>query len=143
MTRGTNMRSLAILAATAATALAVAAAAGAAPNTASTAPANIPGNTPTAGNTFYVTFTVFGTHPVVPYEYTLDNVCVYPPKLYGHYTLGQRDAIVYWTDTDASGNPQVTMPVYLQSVPSGSACRVQLLENNTVVKGSTYQYTVA
>jgi hypothetical protein len=34
------------------------------------------------------------------------------------------------------------LPVYLESVPSGATCRIQLVRNNTVVKGSTLQYTV-
>ena len=59
-------------------------------------------------------FTVFGTTPVVPYGYALQNVCI-TTKSAGHYTVGQHDDIVYWTDVDANGNPQVTMPVYLLS----------------------------
>jgi hypothetical protein len=121
-------------------ALAAATAAGAAPNTASTV-LQPPGAV--SGTTLYVTFTVYGTTPVVPYEYALENTCVYPPKPYGHYTLGQHDAIVTWTDQDANGNPQVTMPVYLQSVPAGSTCKVALVDNNTVVKGSQVSYAVS
>jgi hypothetical protein len=131
------MRRLAILAAVGATALVAATAVTAAPNNATTTI-----GTPTAGATLDVTFTVFGSIPVVPYEYAVQNTCVYPPKAYGHYTLGQRDDIVLWTDTDEFGNPRVTMPVYLQSVPAGSTCKVSLMDNNTVVKGSTVSYTV-
>ena len=40
-------------------------------------------------------FTVFGTTPVVPYEYALENVCVYPTKLSGHFTLGQHVIQLY------------------------------------------------
>jgi hypothetical protein len=32
-------------------------------------------------------------HPVVPYEYALDNVCTMKQ---GNFRLGQRDDIVYW-----------------------------------------------
>ena len=110
-------------------------AAGAGPNTASTALVG----TPTSGQTLYVTFTVFGSAPVVPYEYALQNTCAYPK---GHFTLGQHDDIVAWTDQDVNGNPQVTMPVYLQSVPAGANCKVSLVKNNTVVKGSAVSYTV-
>ena len=131
------MRAAAVLA-TVVLALAVVAGAGAQPNTAST---ELLG-TPTAGETLLVRFTVFGTTPVVPYEYALVNTCTYPPKSSGHFTLGQRDDIVTWTDQDAFGNPQVTMPVYLQSVPAGSTCKVSLVRTNTVVKGSTAAYTV-
>jgi hypothetical protein len=35
------------------------------------------------------------------------------------------------------------MPIYLnQPVPVGSKCKVFLIKNNTVVKGSTSTYTV-
>jgi hypothetical protein len=129
------MKTLATLATVALLALATVSAAGAQPNTASITPVN----TPMAGDTFYVTWTVFGTTPVVPYEYALQNTCAYPKS---HFTLGQRDDIVVWTDHDPAGNPQVTMPVYLQSVPAGASCKVSLVRNNTVVKGSTLAYTV-
>jgi len=42
-----------------------------------------------------------------------------------------------------STDPHVTMPIYLQSVPAGSKCKVFLVRNgNVVVKGSTTLYTV-
>ena len=107
------------------------------------ATATLDNNTPPAGTTLYVTFTVFGTAPVVPYAYALQNTCTYPPKLFGHFTLGQHDDIATWTDQGPGGEPRVTMPVYLQSVPAGSSCRVSLVLNNTVVKGSAVSYTVA
>jgi hypothetical protein len=129
------MKKLVSLAAVAAMAL-VCANAGAAPNSAST----VLGGTPTSGQTLDVTFTVFGTTPVVPYEYALQNTCSYPK---GGFKQGQHDDIVYWTDQDPNGNPMVTMPVYLQSVPSGASCRVSLMRNNTAVKGSTVNYTVS
>jgi hypothetical protein len=93
---------------------------------------------PTSGTTANATFTVFGTIPVVPYEYALDNVC---SMKQGNFRLGQRDAIVYWSQ-DPAGNPFATMPVYLETVPSGATCRIQLIHNNTVVKGSTFEYSV-
>jgi hypothetical protein len=128
------MKTLAILAITAVAGLAAIPAA-AQPNQASSELLNAPAS----GTTLDVRFTVFGTTPVVPYEYALENVCAYPK---GHFTLGQHDDIVYWTNQDAGGNPQVTMPVYLQSVPAGASCKVSLVRNNTVVKGSTKSYTV-
>src|SRR6188472_710949 len=83
-------------------ALASVGAAGAAPNSASTVLNDIP----TSGQTLNVTFTVFGTAPVVPYDYALQNTCTLKG---GHFTLGQFDLIAAWTDHDANGNPQVTM----------------------------------
>ena len=119
-------------------ALALVTAAGAGTSSATTSFAP-PG--PTSGQTLYVTFVISSTAPVVPYEYAIQNTCAYPK---GHFTLGQRDDITAWTDTDpATGNPQVTMPVYLQSVPSGATCKVSLVSKNTVVKGSTETYPVA
>jgi len=116
-------------------ALGSAAAAGAAPNSAST----LLIGAPVSGQTLSVTFTVFGNAPVVPYDYAVQNTCTLKG---GHFTLGQFDLIAAWTDHDASGNPQVTMPVYLQSVPSGASCKVSLVTKNTIVKGSAKSYTV-
>ena len=107
------MRTLAALATTALIGLAIASAAVAAQNKATTTLENAP----VAGTTLYVTFTVSGTTPVVPYEYALQNTCTYPPKTFGHFTLGQHDDIATWTDQGPNGEPRVTMPVYLQSVP--------------------------
>jgi hypothetical protein len=135
MKGATNMRRLATLAAVVLVALGAASAAGAAQNSAQTTLLG----TPTSGTSFDVQFTVFGTTPVVPYEYALDNVCTMKQ---GNFRLGQRDDIVYWNQ-DPAGNPMVVMPVYLDNVPAGATCRIQLVRNNTVVKGSTVQYTVA
>jgi hypothetical protein len=76
----------------------------------------------------------------VPYEYALQNTCAYPK---GHFTLGQHDDIATWTDQGPGGEPQVTMPVYLETVPVGATCKVSLVKNNTVVKGSTQTYSVS
>jgi len=131
------MKTLISFAAVVLLALATAVTASAQPNTANTV---LGDPTPSTGTTLDVTFTVFGTTPVVPYEYALQNVCI--TKKGGSFTIGQHDDIVYWTNQDSGGNPQVTMPVYLQSVPAGSACKVSLVKNNTNVKGSTVSYTV-
>jgi hypothetical protein len=134
------MKTLAGLATTILLALGAATAAAAPSTTASTSL----GGAPTSGQTLAVTFTLFTTKPVVPYEYALENVCI-TTRSAGHYTIGQHDEIVTWTDTDdgtPTGNPQVTMPVYLQSVPTGSSCRVSLVTSTTAVKGSTMEYTV-
>jgi hypothetical protein len=134
------MRTLAALTTVVLVALAVATAAGAAQNSAQTDLVNPP---PTSGATLNVRFTVFGGTPVVPYEYALENVCITPGAKRGGFTVGQHDAIVYWTDEDAQGDPQVTMPVYLESIPAGSSCKVSLVKNNVAVKGSTVAYTVS
>jgi len=78
--------------------------------------------------------------PVVPYEYAIQNECAFPHK--GGSSL-QNDAIVTWTSEDANGDPHVTLPINLQSIPAGSKCKVFLVRNgNVVVKGSTTSYTV-
>lgn len=128
------MKRLATLAAVALAALGAASGAGAAQNSGTT---TLSTPSPTSGTTLDVTFTVSGGTPVVPYEYALDNVCTMKT---GDFKLGQHDAIVYWDSVN--GVPTVTMPVYLESVPSGATCRIQLTHNNTVVKGTTVQYTV-
>ena len=123
------------LVATALVSLLAVSAAGAQPNSATTDLLT----TPTAGDTLMVMFEVSGTTPVVPYEYALQNTCALKG---GHFTLGQHDDIVYWSDTDLDGKPDVIMPVYLQTVPVGAECRVYLVRNNTAVKGSTQSYSV-
>jgi hypothetical protein len=95
---------------------------------------------PVSGATFYVDASVHSNTPVVPYEYAIRNECGIEGK--PGYSI-QQDDIVYWTSQDAAGDPHVTMPIYLQSVPSGSKCKVFLVRNGTVtVKGSTTSYTV-
>jgi hypothetical protein len=133
------MKTLATLAAVGLVALAAATTAAAQPNSATTELLGAP----TSGTTLPVRFTVFGGIPVTPYEYALQNVCITPGAKGGSFTIGQHDPVVYWTDQDAQGDPQVTMPVYLESVPAGSSCKVSLVRNNTVVKGSTVSYTAS
>ena len=94
--------------------------------------------TPTSGETLLVDVSVTSTAPVVAYEYAIQNECTFPHRSGSSY---QRDDIVYWT-FEVDGVPHTTMPVYLQSVPAGSKCKVFLIRNNTVVKGSTNSYTV-
>jgi hypothetical protein len=95
--------------------------------------------TPTSGQTFYVDASVHSETPVVPYEYAIQNECSFPSRSGSSL---QHDDIIYWTSEDGL-DPHVTMPIYLQSVPDGSKCKVFLMRNNTVVKESTTSYTVA
>jgi len=74
-------------------ALAIVASAGARPNSATV---QLLGP-PVAGDTLFVKFEVAGGTPVVPFEYALQNTCALKG---GHFTLGQTDDIVYWSDTD-------------------------------------------
>lgn len=93
---------------------------------------------PVAGTTLDVGVSIDSVYPVVPFEYAIQNECSLPNK--GGRTI-QRDDIVYWTDVDG-GLPHAIMPVYLQSIPEGSKCKVFLMRSNTQVKGSVTSYTV-
>jgi hypothetical protein len=94
---------------------------------------------PVSGSTLMVEASLTSNGPVVAYGYALQNECAFPQRTGRSY---QRDDIVYWT-FEVGGVPHTTMPVYLQSVPAGSKCKVFLIKNNTVVKGSTTSYTVS
>jgi hypothetical protein len=93
---------------------------------------------PVTGTTVDVDVSVDSVIPVVPYEYAIQNECSLPNR--GGRTI-QRDDIVYWTSED-DGVPHAVMPVYLQSIPAGSKCKVFLMRNNTQVKGSVSSYIV-
>jgi hypothetical protein len=93
---------------------------------------------PLAGTTLDVDVYIDSVYPVVPFEYAIQNECSLPDK--GGRTI-QRDDIVYWTDVD-SDLPHAVMPVYLQSIPEGSKCKVFLMRGNVQVKGSVTSYTV-
>jgi len=96
--------------------------------------------TPTSGQTFDVLASVHSVTPVVPYEYAIQNECSVPGK---PGSTIQNDDIVYWTSISTDGDPQATMPIHLESVPQNATCKVFIVRNNTVVKGSTTSYTVA
>ena len=98
-----------------------------------------PIGTPTSGSTLDVQVSIRSISPVVPYEYAIQNECDFPGKKESSI---QQDDIVSWTFVDG-GDPSAIMPIYLQSVPSGSKCKVFLVHGNTTVKGSTTSYTVS
>jgi hypothetical protein len=125
-------------------ALAMAGTASAAPTTGRIVPGIDPGtgttSHPVSGATFYVDASVHSITPVVPYEYAIRNECGIAGK--PGYSF-QQDDIVTWTSQDANGDPHVTWPIYLQTVPKNAKCKVFLIRNGTVtVKGSTLSYTV-
>jgi hypothetical protein len=90
------------------------------------------------GTTVDVDVSIDSVIPVVPYEYDIQNECSLPNK--GGRTI-QRDAIVDWT-YEVGDVPHAVMPIYLQSIPAGSKCKVVLMRNNTQVKGSVTSYRV-
>jgi hypothetical protein len=90
------------------------------------------------GTTVDVEVSVDSVIPVVPYEYAIQNECSLPNK--GGRTI-QRDDIVDWT-YEVGEVPHAVMPVYLQSIPAGSKCKVFLMRTNTQVKGSVTANTV-
>jgi hypothetical protein len=97
-------------------------------------------NAPISGETLWVEATVFSEGPVVAYEIAIQNECKRPAR--GGSTI-QRDDIIYWLDENEDGRPEAVMPIYLQSIPAGSSCKVFLMRGGTTLKGSATSYTVA
>ena len=91
-----------------------------------------------AGTTLMVEATITSIVPVVPFEYSIQNECSLPNKGGSTY---QRDDIVYWID-EADGLPHTVMPIYLQTIPAGSKCKVFLMRGTVQVKGSVESYVV-
>jgi hypothetical protein len=91
-----------------------------------------------SGTTIMVDATLTSVIPVVPFEYSIQNECSFPDRSGSSY---QRDDIVSWID-EPDGAPHTVMPIYLQSVPKDSKCKVFLMRNNTQVKGSSTSYVV-
>ena len=81
--------------------------------------------------------------PVVPYEYSIRNECNFAGRTNGRPDSTQTDAIVNWSYSDPSNTvPHAIMPIYFTRIPAGSFCKVFLVRNNQVVKGSVTSYTV-
>jgi len=84
---------------------------------------------------------IVGGAPIVPYEYSLENRCWFDGKTSGPSDSYERfDLIGPWFDV--GGTPHTTVTVNNNPVPSGAACKVSVVHNNTVVKGSSTNYTV-
>ena len=91
-----------------------------------------------SGTTLEVEVSVTSEGPVVPYEFQIQNECQLPDR--GGRTV-QRDDISEWV-YEANTDPHTVMPVNLQSIPSGSKCKVFLTRGNVQLKGSVSSYTV-
>jgi hypothetical protein len=99
----------------------------------------------TFGESVDVDVSVVSATPVVPYEYSIQNECYFSGRFSGRPDSYQRDDIVNWIYSSPPPNgdvPHAIMTVNLLTVPAGSACKVFLVKNNTVVKGSTSKYIV-
>lgn len=99
----------------------------------------------TTGSSVDVDVSVTSSTPVVSYEYSLVNECWFSTKASGPADSYQRDDIVNWIYSAPAPHgtvPHALMPVDLTSVPAGSNCKVSLVKNNTVVKGSVTRYSV-
>ena len=93
-------------------------------------------NTPTD-----VDVSITGGAPIVPYEYSILNQCWFSAKISGPSDSYERfDLIGPWFDV--GGTPHTTVTVNNNPVPANAACKVSIVHNNTVVKGSTTIYTV-
>lgn len=100
---------------------------------------------PVAGGSVDVQVEVISATPVVAYEYSIVNQCWFTGRASGPSDSYQRDDIVNWvfSSPPAHGTvPQAIMPVDLTSVPEGATCKVSLVKNNTLVKGSVTKYVV-
>ena len=96
-----------------------------------------------SGGSMDVDVSVVSETPVVAYEYTIQNECNFAGKANGQPNSVQTDPIVNWLYSDPTNTiPHATMTLYFTKIPAGSFCKVFLLKNNQVVKGSTTTYTV-
>jgi hypothetical protein len=90
-----------------------------------------------------VLVTINTTAPVVPYEYSLINKCWFSGKTSGPSDSYERfDLIGPWFQPTAGDPPTSIETVNVQPVPKDSKCKVYIIKNNTVVKGSTTTYDV-
>ena len=81
--------------------------------------------------------------PVVPYEYSLVNKCWFDGKTSGPSDSYERfDLIGPWFEPEPGDPPTTIETVNVQPVPAGAKCKVYIIKNNTVVKGSTTTYDV-
>ena len=96
-----------------------------------------------AGSSVNVDVSVVSEIPVVPYEYSIRNECSFAGRTNGQPDSTQTDPIVNWLYSDPSNTvPHAIMPIYFTTILKGSFCRVFLIRNNQVVKGSVTSYTV-
>ena len=90
-----------------------------------------------------VEVTINTTAPVVPYEYSLINKCWFSGKTSGPSDSYERfDLLGPWFEPEAGDPPTTIETVNVQPVPAGAKCKVYIIKNNTVVKGSTTTYSV-
>ena len=90
-----------------------------------------------------VRVTISTTAPVVPYEYSLVNRCWFNGKTSGPSDSFERfDLIGPWSEPSPGAPPTTVETVNVQPVPAGAKCKVYIIKNNTVVKGSTTSYNV-
>ena len=90
-----------------------------------------------------VEVTINTTAPVVPYEYSLVNKCWFSGKTSGPSDSYERfDLIGPWFEPVPGDPPTTIETVNVQPVPAGAKCKVYIVKNNTVVKGSTTTYNV-
>jgi hypothetical protein len=96
-----------------------------------------------AGSSVDVDASALSDIPVVPYEYSIRNECNFAGRTNGQPDSTQTDSIVNWLYSDPTNTiPHAIMPLYFTKIPTGSFCKVFLLRNNQVVKGSVTSYTV-
>jgi len=93
-------------------------------------------NTPTN-----IDVSIVGGAPIVPYEYSVLNLCWFSGRTSGPSDSYERfDLIGPWFDV--GGTPHTTVSVNNNPVPAGAKCKVSLMHNNTAVKGSATTYDI-
>ena len=90
-----------------------------------------------------VEVTINTTAPVVPFEYSLVNRCWFDGKTSGPSDSYERfDLTGPWSEPSPGDPPTTIETVNVQPVPAGAKCKVNVVKNNTAVKGSTTTYSV-
>ena len=93
------------------------------------------------GGEITVRATIGGVYPVVSYDYALLNQCWFKGRYSGHYDSSETYPLLGpWYD--AGGAAYSDEVVNLNSIPSGSVCRVSVVRGGPTIKGTTTSYAV-
>ena len=94
------------------------------------------------GGEVTVRATIGGVYPVVSYDYALLNQCWFSGRYAGRYDSSETYPLLGpWYDA-GNGGAYSDEVVNLNSVPSGSVCRVSVVRGGPTIKGTTTAYAV-
>ena len=99
-------------------------------------------DTPKANTPVDVLVSITSTAPVVAYEYSIVNQCWLSGRYAGHFDSYERFDLTGPFFAGAGGAAETTVTINLQPIPAGAVCKVFIVKGNTVLKGSTTEYTV-